>query len=358
MFCRLYFIVICVFASFCTSAQTKPDYAIIAYFAGGPSKVGTVNPQKITHIIYTFCTLRGNKIFLADTSTVRRLVRLKKKNPKLKVLLSLGGWGGCKTCSDLFSEAANRQAFALSVKRLNENLGTDGIDLDWEYPAVEGFPGHKFVPEDKNTFTLLIQDLRHVLGSNNEISFAAGGFQEYLEKSIDWLPVMQVVDRVNLMSYDLVNGYSTVTGHHTPRYSTSQNKESVDNAVNFLLKQGVPASKIAIGAAFYARVWQNVNNANNGLYQSSTFRNTVGIKAVTASYTKANGFNYFWDDTANAPYVYSPGRRLFATFDDNQSVKLKSEYVKQKGLNGIMFWQIMLDKSYNSLLGEIYQVLK
>lgn len=191
------------------NSQTQTDYTVIGYFHGGASNVSKVRPKLITHIIYSFCVLRGNKLYLRDTLTVRRLVALKKQNPKLKVLLSLGGWGGCKSCSDLFTSAENREAFALSVKHANEKLGTDGIDLDWEYPAVEGYPGHKFVPEDKNTFTLLVQQLRKTLGSRYEISFAAGGFQEFLEKSIDWIPVMKEVDRVNIMTYDLVNGYST-----------------------------------------------------------------------------------------------------------------------------------------------------
>jgi len=340
------------------NSQAQTDYTVTGYFHGGASNVSKVRPKLISHIIYSFCGLRGNRLYLRDTLTVRRLVALKKQNPRLKVLLSLGGWGGCKTCSDLFTSAENREAFALSVKRANEKLGTDGIDLDWEYPAVEGYPGHKFVPEDKNTFTLLVQQLRKTLGNRYEISFAAGGFQEFLEKSIDWVPVMKEVDRVNIMTYDLVNGYSTVTGHHTALYSTPYLKESADNAVTYLLNQGVSANKIVIGAAFYARVWQNVDSLNNGLYQAAVFRNTVGARTVAAYYTPANGYKYFWDDTAKAPFLYHPQKKLFVTYDDNRSVRLKTEYVVAKKLNGIMFWQIAHDKTQGSFLDTINETLK
>src|SRR5690349_22776137 len=71
-----------------------------------------------------------------------------------------------------------------------------------------------------HNFTLLIQALRTTLGDKYEISFAAGGFTKFLTQSIEWNAVMPFVDRVNLMTYDLINGYSTVTGHHTPLYST------------------------------------------------------------------------------------------------------------------------------------------
>jgi chitinase len=350
-FCSL---LVCLSLKVCS--QTKGNYSIIAYFAGGVSNLKSVKPKMVTHLIYSFCGLRGNRLYLRDILTVKRLVAMKKQNPKLKVLLALGGWGGCKTCSDVFAVEENRQEFALSVKRAHEKLGTDGIDLDWEYPAVEGFIGHKYHPRDKGTFTLLVQQLRKTMGSRYEITFAAGGFQEYLENSIDWIPVMKEVDRVHIMTYDLVNGFSKITGHHTALYSTPDLKESADNAVNYLLNLGIPSGKIVIGAAFYARVWQNVNAANNGLYQPALFRNTVSAQIVEAYYTPANGYRYFWDDLAKAPFLYHPSKRLFVTYDDNRSVELKTAYVMEKKLNGIMFWQIAHDKQRSSLLGTINEV--
>ena len=114
----------------------------------------------------------------------------------------------------------SRQEFARSVKELNDYFNTNGIDLDWEYPVIEGYPGHPFQPGDKQHFTALVSALRAQLGSTNEISFAAGGFEKYLEQSIDWKAVAPMVDKINLMTYDLVNGNGTITGHHTPLYST------------------------------------------------------------------------------------------------------------------------------------------
>lgn len=326
---------------------------VIAYYAGGASGTGTINPHKISHIIYSFCSLRENKLYAGDVATIRKLVDLKKQNPRLKVLLSLGGWGGCPSCSDLFSSSSNRESFARSVLEVCRRLGTDGLDIDWEYPVIEGFPGHKFSPSDRDSFTELVRQLRKTLGPAYEISFAAGGFSEYLEKSIDWVPVIKEVDRVNIMTYDLVNGYSTITGHHTALYSTPRLKESADNAVKYLLQHGVPPGKIVIGAAFYARVWQDVPNAENGLYQHGIFRNTVSYRSFLSSYTATNGYMYYWDDTAKAPFFYNPSRKLFVTFDNSRSVRLKTEYALKNGLNGIMFWQIAHDSRKESLLDAI-----
>jgi len=339
-------------------AQVPREYVVIGYYAGNAAGVSQVRSKLLTHVIYSFCGLRDNRLYLADTLTVRRLVALKKQNPKLKVMIGMGGWGGCKNCSDLFASPTGREVFSRSVRRACEKLGIDGIDLDWEYPSIKGYPGHKFTLSDKQNFTKLIQQLRRTLGNSYEISFAAGAFTEYLENSVDWLPVMKEVDRVNLMTYDLVNGYSPIAGHHTALYASPFLRESADNAISYLLQLGIPANKMVIGAAFYARVWQQAGPLNNGLYQPARPKATVGIGMVETYYTDKHGFTTFWDDTAKAPYRYHPGRKLFVTYDNKRSVRLKAEYVLNKGLAGIMFWQIRLDKRRDPLLDVIDEVMR
>jgi len=136
-----------------------------------------------------------------------------------------------------FSTEEGRKSFATSVKSLTDYFGSDGIDLDWEYPSIEGFPGHKFMAEDKENFTSLVKTLRNVLGKKSTITFAAGGFQKFIDNAVNWDAVMPVVNYVNLMTYDLVSGFSTVTGHHTALYSTPSQKESTDNCVQSLLSK-------------------------------------------------------------------------------------------------------------------------
>ena len=330
---------------------------VIAYYAGQAAQVDSFAAEKLTHIIFSFCHLKGNRLAVdnaRDTLTIQRLVALKKRNPSLKVLLSLGGWGGCETCSDVFSTDNGRQEFSRSVKGLLDYFKADGIDLDWEYPAISGFPGHRFVPEDKPNFTKLVMELRKAIGNKNEICFAAGGFTQFLEESIDWKKVMPIIDRVNLMTYDLINGFSTVTGHHTPLFSTPQQKESTDNAIHFLDSIGIPANKLVIGAAFYARIFENVDSANNGLYQPGKFKRGVPYKAFPKVLAPDSGFVYHWDPVAKAPWMYNAAQKLFVTYDDTTSMRLKTAYAADKKLNGIMFWQLGEDTYSNGLLDAIY----
>jgi chitinase len=347
-----------------SSAQknTGPkDFAVIAYYLGRTTMIDSFEIEKLTHLIFSFCHLKGDKLSVRnarDSATILRMVELKKRNPQLKIILSLGGWGGCQNCSSVFSTRQGRRIFARSVKQSGKYFGTDGIDLDWEYPVVPGFPGHTYTLADKPNFTALIIQLRKKLGKKKEISFAAGGFTSYIDSSVEWKKVMPETDRVNLMSYDLVNGNSTVSGHHTPLYSTSQQVESVDNGVKKLLAAGVPPEKIVIGAAFYARLFEVTDTANYGLYRHGQFYHGLPFSQFADTINVNNGFIRYWDTLAKAPFAFNIQRKLMATYDDTASIKLKTEYVVKNKLNGIMFWQLAEDSFRHGLLDFIDEVKK
>ncbi len=341
--------------------QDARHFVVIAYFHGDTTDLRQFPIDKLTHICYSFAHLRGNTLSLnnaKDTLTLRYLVSFKKIIPNLRILLSLGGWGGCPSCSEVFSTDAGRSEFSQSTVRLLECFGIDGIDLDWEYPSVEGYPGHRFTPEDRHNFTLLVRTLRKTLGNKYEITFASGAYTDCLKGSIEWSEVMPYVDRVHLMTYDLVNGNSTVTGHHTPLFSTPSQNESTDNAVRFLDSVGVPPGKIAIGLAFYARVWTEVENQNNGLYQSGKFLRSIAYKDFEDYFNRENGFVDYWDSTACAPFMYGASKKLFGTFDDRHSVTLKTSYALSHHLGGVMFWELKGDTYHDGLLDAIDSMLR
>jgi chitinase len=241
------------------------------------------------------------------------------------------------------------------VLEMTRYFHTDGIDLDWEFPTLGGYPGHPFRAEDKANFTALLEALRNVLGPSKEISFIVAGFSPYLQGSIDLVSAARIADRINLMTYDMIGSRSPVTGHHTALYSTFRQRESVDNAVRYLDSLGIPHDKIAIGAAFYGRRWGRVGNKEHGLYQPGVFTGFVSMRAIRRSYGSDNGYRQYWDDTAKVPWMYSAARKIFITYDDERSVAAKADYVKKEGLNGIMFWELRLDLPARGLLTVISQ---
>jgi chitinase len=337
-------------------SQQRKDMAVIGYFAGPATALDSFPIQKLTHIIFSFCHLKNGKFSVdraGDSACIQKMVSFKQKYPSLKVILSLGGWGGCEDCSVVFGTQKGRDLFAASVKDVMEYFHTDGIDLDWEYPAIPGYPGHPYSPADKINFTSLVKVLRDKLGAKYELSFAAGGSDHFIDSSIEWKEVMKWTDKVNVMSYDLVHGFSKVSGHHTPLYSTPQQKESGDNAVMRLIQAGVPANKIILGAAFYGRMFEVSDTSNRGLYRPARFYHGIPYSRLFDTVSVTNGFVQYWDPVANAPYAFNVQRKIQVTYDDSLSIARKTEYVISKGLGGIMFWQLMEDKTNGGLLNVI-----
>lgn len=356
---KKFLLIIVVFAF--TQLPAQKQYKVIAYYTGNVEAIRQYPLDKLSHIIFSFLKLQNdNLVFRNDDQkrSLQQLVEVKKDHPQLKIMVSIGGWGGCGPCSELFASAEHRNNFARSTVSLFKQYGIDGLDLDWEYPAIEGYPGHKWDTADRNNFTELVKALRNEMKNNFLLSFAAGGFTKYLEESVDWDAVMPLVDFVNLMTYDLVNGYSKITGHHTLLYDSDPEQQSTRKCVDWLLDKRVDAGKLIIGAAFYARVWENVEDNNNGLYQPGKFLTSVRYKNFSTYFSDSLGFKYHWDEEAKAPYQYSPRKKIFATFDDKRSIEAKTEFIRKKKLGGIMFWELSEDDAKDGLVDKIYDGLK
>ena len=121
------------------------------------------------------------------------------------------------------------------------------------------------------------------------------------------------------------------------------------------IKTNIDPKKIFIGGAFYIKTFKNVENINNGLNQKAEWNksyNQINFEDIRSN------FNFYWDSIANAPYAYDSINKIFATFDDHKSIKLKSKYALENNLGGIMFWQLMNDKKQNGLLKTMVNEIK
>jgi chitinase len=349
--------VFCLFLSLAAdmAGQSGNKKKIIAYYTGNGEVIKQYPLDKLTHIIYSFLAIHTDTLGFRNNKqeeTLKQLVSLKEKFPHLKIMVSIGGWGGCAPCSEIFSSEKHRETFAKTTHVLFKKYNVDGIDLDWEYPAIEGYPGHKYMKEDRSNFTALIKTLRQELGPDYLLSFAAGGFDKFLEESVDWNAIVPYLDFINLMTYDLTSGFSKVTGHHTPLYNNDVQKQSTDNCVSWLLRNHIPSEKLIIGAAFYARIWEQVAEA--GINKPGVFKQSIPYKNYAIHFSDTSGYKYYFDKKAKAPYRYNSRGRLFATFDDEKSIKLKCRYIRKQKLGGIMFWELSQDLPQNGLVDIIY----
>ncbi len=304
--------------------------------------------NKLTHINYSFGHVADtNGTVVANFSRAHQIKQLKEKNPQLSVIFSLGGWG-----SGNFSEAAstdaNRKLFSRTAIEIMLQYDMDGIDIDWEYPG-SGVAGITYSPNDKANFVLMLKQLREDLDNleaeNNRDYLLTIAVSGYVQPGYDLPKIVPYLDFLNVMTYDLNNwGYASHNSHLYKSDLYANNYGAADYIQQYLNK-GVPASKLNIGIAFYGR---------GGVIQTETPNilgsKLVGDKSYTYSniknnYLNKNGFVRYWDDKAKTPYLYNPNTKEFISYEDQESIQAKIDYVKEKGLLGVFFWEYSQDNT-------------
>ena len=273
-------------ADFCVAGEAsdpspQPDhYRVVGYLAGWASPF-VIHPEKLTHINFAFARIGPDgHVALADSgmeASLLRLTALKRTHPRLKVIVSVGGW-----MADGFSDAAltdtSRAAFADSAVELVRHYSLDGVDVDWEYPG-QGVAGIKYRDEDRHNFTLLLKALRDRLdlasaadGRVRENCYSlsiASADREYFDHT-EMGTLHTYLDWINVMTYDFFNSLTPTTGHHAGLYRSTAalpTDRDADSSIKQHLEAGIPPEKIVLGVAFYGRGFTDVRPLNRGLNQ-------------------------------------------------------------------------------------------
>jgi chitinase len=311
---------------------------------------GQIDARKLTRINYAFADLEHGRIVnghACDDANLAGLVALKRQNPSLTVLISVGGWFGSAGFSDLALSAGSRAVFIRSADEYVERHQLDGLDLDWEYPGVTG-AGNRFRPQDRRNYTLLLAGLRQSfdvlqkkLHRRLYLTIAAGAFSEFVEHT-EMDKVAKAVDTVNLMAYDYYEpSTDRLTGNHAPLFTDPADPKQVsaDRSVRELEQAGVPAAKIVLGIPFYSRAWSKVPNIDHGLFQPGNPAPPEDAPVGEAAMDLENqGFDRWWDAAAAAPSLYNSAAKVFVSYEDPQSIAEKCRYVLENKLAGVMFW--------------------
>lgn len=301
--------------------------------------------QRMTHLNIAFGHVKDSVVTVDHLEHLDKIAIYKKINPELKVILSVGGWG-----ADGFNQAAQtqegRELFAKTTMGILEKWDFDGTDIDWEYPSSDQ-SGIAYGVEDKVNFTLLLQALRAgvdgLAKKNNKpyILTAAVGGDQYFIDGTEMDKVAKILDFVNLMTYDLRGGFTDIAGHHASlgAQTGDENGPCSMRTVRLFHEAGVPYDKMVLGAAFYGRMWSGVSsNANNGLGQKAETKGVghADFDLQDEKAIKLNGYTRYFDEQAKAPYLFNGEN--FISYEDSVSIKAKCDYVKEKGLAGMMYW--------------------
>ena len=276
------------------------------------------DPTLLTHINYAFALIKDDfeTLDIKKPSRLQQVVALKNQNPDLKIMLSVGGWGA-GNFSEMAADANHRKKFAQNCLAAVNKYGLDGIDIDWEYPSSSS-AGISSSPNDIGNFTLLMKDLRAELGSDKLLTIATYAGVKYYNLNT----AGQYLNFINIMTYDM----GRPPYHHSALYSSSKTKNSCVEAVEKHHQAGVPYEKLVLGVPFYGKPAEG---------ESVDYINLVS--SYFSKYTRR------WDDVSKVPYLVDAGGTMIICYDDAESLALKAEYIKSKGLLGAMYWTVEAD---------------
>lgn len=382
----------------CSVAQAKEASSLTVYFpnwnvySAADSQVKDLPWQRLDCIHHAFWKIISKNGGYAIVSTdpwadtdpgnpkahFPQYERLTRQYPKVRVLLSIGGW----TCCGLFSQMAltreSRASFIQScVDTLQAYPFLSGIDLDWEYPGVArkgsgNDEGNPVAGDDFTNYTLLLRELRAALDAafgagTRQITVCAAASTEILTHQ-DYASLFPYVNRINLMTYDMTGAYNAQTSHHAALFGAV----SADSAVKYLQAQGVPAGKIAIGTPLYSHGWKYTTDWADPLYAPAVGLSGGGsrlwrdLQAWESAAVPSGipGWHTGYDEQAQAAYLWNddPGSasyRHFYTYENARSLDAKLRYIHQHGLGGIIVWQSGGDDSRAGwpMLTRMYRTL-
>ncbi len=334
----------------CTDIGQTP--IVLAYFTEYTEVLPEVS--LLTHINYAHGRFAnpstgdgGIVITESKKAPIKDVVALKSVNPRLKVCLMIGGWGGhADGFSMMARDAAKRTAFCQSVKSLLDKHKLDGVDIDWEYPTQSADNETGADPSDTQNFNLVLKELRETLGQDKIISFASSSSARY----VDWPNAMKYLDYVNVMTYDMG---AAPNGHNSPLHKSAKfNHRSWDESVKAHEDGGVPRERMVMGVPFYGKAEKNPAEGTKIFEYSVRYYEIPDIlnkgkykgKDLVRPVTRA------WEPSSMVPYLIDAAGKNVLSYDDPESVSAKGSYVRANGMLGAMFWEYRCDTDDHALL--------
>lgn len=350
---------------------------------GRDFQVADMDASTITHINYGFANIEGGRCVLGDAyadvektfstdtwdqplrGNFNQLRLLKAAHPHLRTLISVGGWTWSTNFPTVAATAASRAVFAESCVEFMLAYEFDGIDIDWEFP-VEGGLNPSGNPADRENYTLLLQALRDALdaatpaGSERKLLTIATSPNPNYVVHLEVPALDTVLDWINVMTYDYNGAWQPTAAHNAPLYGNPEPGNpfptySVQGTVNRYLSAGLRPSKLVVGMPTYGRGWSSIpaGPSGTGLFSScggscaapGTWEaGVLDYSDIRDNYLTNPAYVRHWDVASEVPYLYNGN--IFISYDDPESICLKSNFVMDLDLGGAMVWAASSDWNF------------
>jgi chitinase len=324
-----------------TVPRWQAHKSFVAYVYRSPEKI---NFSLYTHLCHAFVTADENGLVRTNANVPNRTLVADAHQNKVKVLLSLGGWGWDKQFAAIVSKPEAEERYIRSVLSIVDTFDYDGIDLDWEYPdtpqEVEGF---------KRLCTVFRKELT-AIGSKKHRQMFQTMAASATPATIEWLPkdvLLKTLDWINVMTYDMAGEWTDYAGHHAPLFASSKqpgSPRSCELSIKYFLQKGFPADRLALGIPLYGKGFLVSEPYASTKEKKNEGRPPGGSYTKLMDLQKDHGWTRQWNTDTMTPWLLAPDHSAVIGYDDPESVALKTGWAMTNELRGVFFWEIGGDR--------------
>lgn len=269
-------------------------------------------------------SIDNNANGLTQTQRTKAVTKSHQENKPILYCVQGGNWGGPSEFVDALSSPTARQNLINNIMQIVNTDGYDGVDVDFE-PVRS---------ENASNYHLFIQSLATELAKKTDFQ----GKKRLLTAAIHPIdintnvygPVQQYFDQLNIMTYDMANGNPTVS-FDSPLYAPFQNAYNVDDIVNgFLTTGGIAKNKLGIGISFDGFCYNSGTLGGSGSSDRREYTDFIHDPEF---------LNYPHQFHSVAQMEYVQGSNFFCSWNGPQAIAAKMQYVKDKGIGGVIIWE-------------------
>ncbi len=285
-----------------------------------------------------------------------QLIKVKERQPELKAIISIGGWGRSEHFSTLASSKNGRIKLAKSAIQFMQKYQFDGIEIDWQFPIYRASSTKitSYRKEDAKHLNLLLAELKRQCEQLNIDCWIQAVLAPYsLEKPWDASLLSNSVDAIVVDVTRLPGDVGELAEPQSPLFA-KEGERSVDTVINTMVGYGMKRDKIVMSIASFAVGWEGVPAKNNGFKQphktlswgswDSRSSGATGIyNQKNLTYFLATGeYKHYWNEFGKSDYVYNPDKYdgHFISYEGYKSIAAKTDYVKQNKLAGVAIIQL------------------
>jgi chitinase len=175
---------------------------------------------------------------------------------------------------------------------------------------------------------------------------------QWILSRINLSEAAQYLDLLNLMAYDFCGDWDPrITGHQAQLYAPYGGGYS-QGAITYAISQGFPANKLLLGCPAYGWSFLDCNGINQPFTRCGGNGGTFDFKNLPRPDTEE-----YVDEAAVAAFC-SGSDGGFVSYDNPETVKIKAQFAKDRGLAGLFFWHGTADaQGSRSLVYSSYTTL-